>query len=184
MKKIGFLFVCLAFAGNAWALGGYATLSGDEKKVADAIKSNLSVSEEDAYQIFDIHIKGYLDSKDWQYNSFNNESLTSSKVQKSSNKALYLNFVTDNRFINVSLIKFSAEKQVQIHALETLPRSSQTAIEKYNSLKADSAYSIDQDKAEFSVFTKKGYIKYVKIMVYSGVGTVQYIDFGTYDLKK
>lgn len=184
MKKLITIALGLCLQVNVWALGGYGSLSGDEKMVAETIKNTLAVSEADAFALFDGYIKNYLDTDDWQYNSFNNETLTASKVEQSKNKTLYLNFVTDNRFINVSLIKFAAEKHVQIHALETLPRTAQIATDKHESLKADKEFTLDTDKPQFSVFTRKGYSDRVKVLVNSGVGGIQYVDFMSYDLKQ
>ncbi len=182
MRMFVFL-ICLALSFNALALGGYDSLSGDDKKVTDNIKNNLSISESDAYRIYNKFLKGFLNSKDWEFNSYDNESLDSSKVGKSANKTAFFNFVTDNRYINLTFIKFPDEKQVLIQSIETLPRSSEDAIEKYNSLKADSAWIVGADKPNFSIFSQKNTSSKVKILINSGVGAIQYVDFFTLDLK-
>lgn len=182
--KLFFFVVCSALSMNAWALGGYGTLSGDDKKVTDNVKTKLDISEEDAFRIYEAFLKSHLNSKNWQYNLYNNESLDSTKVGKAPNKTLLVNFVTDNRYINLTFVKYQAEKQILIQSIETLPRGSQAALDKYSSLKTDTAWSVDSDETEFSAFTKKGSTEKVKILVNSGVGGVQYIDFYTFDLKK
>lgn len=184
MKRFVLLFIAIAFHINAWALGGYASLSGDGKKVTDVIKDTLALTEDDAYQIFDNYLKGYLDTKDWSYNKFDNDTISTNKISKSPNKTIYLNFVSDNRFTNISVVKFSVEKQVIIHTIETLPRNSQTVIDKYNETKRDSAYKADVDKAEFSSFTRTGYTSRQKFVLNSGIGGIQYVDMFIYDLKK
>ena len=130
-----------------------------QKKFVTIIKNELELGDDDAYTIFDTYIKHHLDTKDWSYNYFDNETSDISRTQKSKNKTIYLNFVSDNRFTNISLIKFAAEKQIQVHSIETLPRNTQLAIEKYKELKNDSAYSLDLDKTEFSIFSRKNYTK-------------------------
>lgn len=110
--------------------------------------------------------------------------LTTTKVGKSKTKAVFVNFVTDNRYVNISFIKFPSEKQVLIQFIEKLPRGSQLAVDKHNSLKLYSAWKIDSDSAEFSAFTKNGSSSKVKVLVNSGVGGIQYIDFYTFDLEK
>lgn len=182
MKRIATLAICLALQTGAWALGGYASLAGDEKKVADALKTNLAISEDEAYKIFDGYLKGYLDTKDWHYNTFNNESIKLSRLAKSGNKSYHLNFVTDNRFINVSLLKFEKERQVMIQTIETLPRSTSVVLDKHRALKSDDKYEADVDKGEFSSFTSKGFTSKVKMIVYSGAGAIQYVDMHLHDL--
>lgn len=183
MKKV-FLTLTLILSLNSWALGGYSTLSGDAKTIADAIRETLVLSDEDTYQIYEQYLKGYTNTKNWSFNGYSNSTLSSNKIEKSENKIYFLNFVTDNRFTNITLIKYAKEKQVYIHALETLPRSSQIVIDKYNALKKDKAYILDTDKEEFSIFSKKGYTERIKTLVYSGSGGIQYVDFFVYDLKK
>lgn len=182
MQKI-ILFLILIIQMNAWALGGYGTLSGDDKKIADKIKEALNISENDTYNIYNVYIKSYLNTKNWHYQAYNNNSVSSSKIGKSENKTLYINLVTDDRYINVSLIKFPKEKQIQIHAIETLPRSSQVAIDKYNTLKNDKDFTLNSDQTEFSTFAKKDYTNNVTTLVYSGNGGIQFTDFYIHDLK-
>jgi|GEM_PF-4596482 len=70
------LFVISLFISfNAFSVGGYQTLSGDDKKVTDAIKGKLQINESDAYKIYDIFIKANLNTKNWQINYYDNESL-------------------------------------------------------------------------------------------------------------
>lgn len=183
MKVKAFILFAV-FSANSWALGGYGSLSGDDKKITDNIKNTLQISNEDAFTVYESLIKAHLDSKNWQYNTFNNESLDSSKVLKSRNKAMLINFVTDNRHVNISLFKHDQENQILAQAVETLPRKSDIAINKYNELKKDSStWAIDSDSPEFSAFSKKGSSSRVKIMVNSGIGSIQYIDFYTININ-
>lgn len=182
--KIKTFILLSAFTINSWALGGYESLSGDEKKITDKIKSTLQISNDDAFVVYEGIIKGQLDTKNWQYNTFDNNSLDSSKVAKSNNKTLHINFVTDNRYVNISLIKYDSENQILAQAIETLPRKSDVAINKYNELKKDSTtWTIDNDSPEFSAFSKKKSSARVKIMVNSGIGAIQYIDFYTININ-
>ena len=107
MKKLITIALGLCLHVHVWALGGYGSLSGDEKMVAETIKNTLAVSEADAFALFDGYIKNYLDTDDWQYNSFNNETLTASKVEQSKNTTLYLNFVN----IFQLLLNFTGERE-------------------------------------------------------------------------
>ena len=183
MKK-AILLISMIIQMNLWGLGGYGTLSGDAKNVADAIKDNLSLSEEDTYHIFDLYLKGYLNTKNWHYNGYRNSTIAGNKIEKSENKMYFMNFITDDRFINLTLIKYAKEKQVYIQAVETLPRSSSIVIDKYNTLKNDQTFTQDTDTEEFSVFSKKDRTDRVKTLIYSGTGGIQYVDFFFYDLKK
>lgn len=183
MQK-AFLVLTFILSLNLWALGGYSTLSGDSKTIADAIKEKLALSDEDTYEIYEKYLKGYINTKNWSFNAYSNSTLSSNKIEKSENKTYLLNFVTDNRFINITLIKYAKEKQVYIQTLETLPRSSQTVIDKYNILKKDKTYTVDTDTEEFSIFSKKDYTERIKTLVNSGNGGIQYVDFFVYDLKK
>lgn len=182
MKILTFI-VYSALCVNAWALGGYGTLSGDEKKLTDIIKTKLEITENDAFRLYESFISEQMNSKNWNYNVFDNQSLDNTKVGKSPYKTVLINFVTDNRYINLSFVKFPVERQVLVQSLETLPRSSQIALDKYNSIKSESAWTVDSDTPEFSTFTKKKLAEKVKILINSGVGGIQYIDFSTFDLK-
>lgn len=183
MEK-AFLILIFILSLNSWALGGYETLAGDDKKVADILKEALKLSNVDTYNIYDGYIKDYLNTKSWHYHGYDNETITSSKIGKSDNRTYYMNLVTDTRFINLSFIKFNKEKQIQILAIETLPRTTQVSIDKYDSLKSDKDFTIDSDQAEFSSFSKKGYSKRVKTLIYSGSGGIQYTDLFIYNLKQ
>lgn len=178
-------FILLAvFSINSWALGGYESLSGDDKKITDHIKTTLQLTNDDAFTVYEGLIKSQIDTKNWQYNTFDNDSLDSSRVAKSKNKTLHINFVTDNRHVNISLIKFDSENQILAQAIETLPRKSDVAISKYNELKKDSTnWTIDSDSPELSAFSKKKSSSRVKIMINSGIGSIQYIDFYTININ-
>ncbi len=177
------LTVCFALHAGAFALGGFNSLGGDEKKVAEALKSQLALSEQDAFRLFDGHLKTFLDAKDWQYNTFNNDSLTNARFGKNAHRVMHINFVTDNRFVNLTITKFDKERQLMIQSVETLPRNSATVLDKYRSVKADTAMEAETDKAEFSSFLTKGKASRVKMLVNSGVGAVQYVDLYLVDLK-
>lgn len=183
MKLFAFI-ICFVFNVDVWALGGYGSLSGDDKKITDTVRAELEITEDDAFKIYDVFLKDYLNTKNWQYNLYDNQSLKSTKVEKSSNKTLLVNFVTDNRYINLTFVKYPIEKQILIQSIETLPRTSQDALQKYDSIKNDAAWQVDSDNSEFSSFTKKDTTTKVKILVNSGVGGIQYIDFYTFNLKK
>lgn len=171
-------------SANAFALGGYGALTEEEKGVADMLVSNLLISEEDAYQLFNTNISSHLKSKDWQYDSFNNESLAGKGDAASSTvRVVHLNFTTDNRFVNITFTKLPAERIIYIQSIETLPRSNSSAMDKYNALQKDADYELKSDRDFFSVFAKKGYTDKVKTLVNSGNGGIQYIDFSFYEIK-
>lgn len=176
------VIVSCLLSSNAFALGGYGTLSGDDKMVTDAIINNLGLGKNDAYNIYEKYVKQQLNTKDWQYNGFNNETLSKAKINKSDVKFFHINMVTDNRYVNISMHKYAKEKQVFIQVLETLPRQSNAITNTYNELKDDKEYKISVDKEYFSVFEKTGYTTYTKFINYSGAGGIQYIDFYVYDI--
>jgi hypothetical protein len=178
------LVIFFLLSDNASALGGYATLSGDDKVVTDAIKGRLQISESDAYKLYELVLKGFLNTKTWSVNHYDNESLVSARVGKSANKTAFVNFVTDNRYVNLTFIKFPLEKQILIHTVETLPRSSQAAVDKYNSQKSEASWTIGVDSPEFSTFNKKGNTDKIKILVTSGAGGIQFVDIQSFDLEK
>lgn len=181
-----FIVVISLFASTSstFALGGYATLSGDDKNVAEVIKKGLLVSDEDAYQIFDGYLKSQINTKDWSYDAYSNETISGSKVDKSINRYLFINFVTDNRFVNISMIKFANEKQVFIQTVETLPRSTQTTIDKSDEFKKDKTYKRVNENDFFATYKKDGYTDKVKLLTYSGIGAIQYVDLRLYELKQ
>ncbi|GFO66971.1 hypothetical protein GMLC_05500 [Geomonas limicola] len=170
------------FSTSVFALGGYKSLSGDEKELADALVRNLEINESDAYDLFE-EVKAHLNKKNWQYDGYTNDTLSGSKVKDSNVKFWFFNLTNDDRFVNVSFIKFTKEKQVLIQSVETLPRGSQSAIDKYNAVKKDKAFELVTDNDNFSVFKKTGYSDKVKVYTNSGVGAIQYVDFIKHDLK-
>lgn len=184
MKNFLILLLCTIVHVNASALGGYPTLEGDAKRIADVVISNLEISEEDSYELYENVLKTYFDTKDWHFDHFSNNTLTASKVTKSSDRTLLLNIVTEDRLVNISMTKFAVEKQVLIQAIETLPRSSQTVLKKYAELKKDKSYAVSIDKPEFSTFEKPKTAIRVKTMVNGSNGAIQYVDMFLRDLKK
>lgn len=173
----------LMAASNAFALGGYGTLAGDDKKVADVIKDNLEISENSAYEIYNTYIKTYINAKDWHYDTYNNSTLKAS-LSKSADRLLHLNFTTSNRFINLSFFKFAKENKIILERIETLPRTSETAVEKSNELKKDTSYSLGHEGEAIATFYSKEYSDKVKCLVYSGSGAIQYLDLLFYDLNR
>lgn len=155
MKIKVFIFLAI-FSLNSWALGGYESLSGDDKKITDHIKNALQISSDDAFTVYEGVIMNQLNTKNCQYNTYDNATLDASEVAKSKNKIFHINFVTDNRYVNISLVKYDLENQILVQSIETLPRKSDLAMGKYNELKGDSAtWTIDNDLPEFSAFSKK-----------------------------
>lgn len=168
---------------SSFALGGYGTLAGDDKIIADAIKDKLEISDDDAYQVYTKYIKSQLDTKDWSYDAYTNDSLSSSKVGGADVKFYFINMITDNRFVNITLQKFAKQRQVLIQTIETLPRTSQAAVDKAEEVKKDKQFITVADRESFTTFRKDGYTDKIKLLTFSGAGAIQYIDFGVYDLK-
>ena len=175
--------VLLLMSSNSFALGGYGSLSGDSKTVTDAIKINLDISENDAFNIYDKYIKNYFNVENWHYDLFNNDTLQLSKIKKSDVKIFHFNLANTNRFVNITMNKYPNEKQIFIQSIETLPRQSQVAIEKYNDLKKDKDFVASVDNDSFTVFKKDGYTEKIKILTFSGAGAIQYVDFMLYEIK-
>lgn len=176
------IILCL-LSSNVFALGGYKTLSGDDKTVTDTIMRNLELGENDAYNIYDKFVKQQLNTKDWHYYIYNNKSLTKTKINNSDVKLFHMNMVTDNRFVNISIHKYPKEKQVLVHVLETLPRQSNVIVNTYNELKNDKEHNISIDKEHFTVFEKDGYTSKTNLLTYSGAGGIQYVDFYVHDIN-
>lgn len=176
------LSVSVFYSANASALGGYNSLTGDDKKFADTLINNLDISQNDAYKLYD-NYKAYLNSTNWHFDTYNNETLSGSKVKVNNVKYLFLNLTNTNRFVNITFIKFSKENELLIQAVETLPRASQTAIDKYNEVKKDKDFTTSTENDIFSVFKKTDYTDKIKVMTNSGVGAIQYIDFFKLDLN-
>lgn len=182
MKLITFI-ICAALSTNTFTLGGYGSLSGDSKKITDSIKNKLEISNDDAFELYDLCLKDYIETKNWHYNLFDNKTLESSKFKESPNKTVLVNFITDNRYINVTFVKYAKEKQILVQAVETLPRTSELALEKNNAIKKDSSWKSESDQSEFAVFGKDGRTDKIKILVNSGVGGIQYVNLIALDLK-
>ena len=88
MKRM-FLFTAIVLsASGAFSLGGYGSLDGDAKKVADRLIESLDIEKEDAFTIYDNYMKGYIESKDWQYSTFTNGSNGLSKITDVLNSRL------------------------------------------------------------------------------------------------
>ena len=175
------LLLCPTFS---YALGGFETLHGDDKRVAEFIKKELQISSNDAYELYIDYIKSLLNTTKWHYTFYNNSSLKLSKIGNSKNRFLFINITTDNRFVNISTIKYKNEGQVIVQVIETLPRDSTVVVDKFNDLKKKKDYLISTENSSFASFEKKGFTSLVKTLAYSGVGAVQYVELYVYNLKK
>lgn len=178
------LTICFAFSINAWSLGKNDSLPKDHEKITNSIKTSLEVSDDDAFRVYEDFLKVHLNSEKWQYNIYDNNTINSSKVGTSQNKTVLVNFVTNDRYVNIMFTKYKKEKQLLVQTIETIPLTSKQVLDKYKSLKNDSNWEINFDEPELSTFTKKGFAKQVKMLVDSNTGGVQYIDFFTFKLNK
>jgi hypothetical protein len=180
IKKMIFMGLVIS---NLLALGGMDSLPSDEKNVAKSIQETLAISKNDAFNVYKEYLQFYLNTEQWSLHFFSNTTLTHSKVVKSKNKTMFLTLLKDNRVVNISLIKFSNENQILIYVNETLPRKSAIALERFNELEKEKDYTKDRETSNFAYFSKKGYAKKVNIFVSSPIGTIQYTDLYSYNLK-
>lgn len=177
------LFTSVALNASAWALGGYDSLSGDSKKLTDALIERLDVSKNDGFRLYEAYLKDQINAESWSVNHYGNSSISGNKVERSATRTMFINFVTDNRYVNLTFVKFMAERQILVQSLETLPRGVDVAMQKHNELKKDKDWSNEYSDAKYEVYGKKGQTDKVKVLVNSGIGGIQYVTFYAFDLK-
>lgn len=181
MKKLIFtgLLVC-----NLFAIGGMDSLPDDEKGVAKSIQKTLQLSKEDAFKIYTKILQVYFNSKAWSLHFFDNNDSAKNKIKDSKNKTMFITLLKDDRVINLSFVKFKNEKQLLVYLVETLPRKSTTAIDKFNDLEKDSKFTKTRETTTFAYFNKKEYNSKVNIFVSSPVGAIQYTDLYLYNISQ
>jgi len=182
MKRL--LFFILIFSNFLFALGGINSLPKDEKQVALAIKKSLKLTDAQAYKIYTSYIQAYLtNSKEWNIHYFDNTDPSKSKIDNSPIRSMFIGIATNSRLVNISFVKFPFKKQMLIYVVETLPRSQNLILKKYNNLNDNSKYKKTIDTTHFAIFTKTGYMS--KINIFSGysAGAIQYEDLYIEDLN-
>jgi len=181
MKKIIFtsLVIC-----NLFAIGGMDSLPKDEKGVAQSMQKTLKLSKADAFKIYKGTLQAYFNTKAWSLHFFDNNDSAKSKIGNSENKTMFVTLLKDDRVINISFIKFKKEKQLLVFTVETLPRKSSIALEKFNDLAKDNKFSKESESTTFAYFNKKNYTSKVNIFVSSPVGAIQYTDLFLYNIER
>ncbi|BBP44965.1 hypothetical protein THMIRHAS_03380 [Thiosulfatimonas sediminis] len=178
------LFLSLMLSTQAKALGGIDTLSDkNEKEMVVRMAEILEISKDQSYEIFKNFIQNYLDFEDWSAYWSKNDTLDNSKVVNSIDKFLFLTILNDNRVINLSLFKFSKEKQVTLQIVESLPRQKSSGLEKYEELKADKKFEMEDENSKFAYFTEKGMASKVNISIRDTSSLIQFVDLRSFNLN-
>lgn len=172
------LLVC-----NLFAIGGMDSLSEDEKNVATKLQTVLALKKVDAFKIYKDYFQSYLNSEHWQLHYFDNNDPANGKMNKSSQKTMFVSLINDNRIINLSIVKFPKLNQILIYTIETLPRKSSSVINKFNQLEKDEKFTKQRETSTFAYFSKKDYMEKVNIFVSSPVGAIQYTDLVVINLN-
>jgi len=181
MKKL--LFVVL-FVSYMFGLDSYSTLPSDEKAVVNKLETILGINQSNAYRLFKVHFKVYLeDTENWTIHWIDNTDPANDALNESSKKTAFMTILTDDRIINMSIVKYPNIKVLFIYNIETLPRPSAKVLAKFEKLKNDSKFVKKKETKTYAYFKESGYMSYVNILVKDGAGAIQYVDAYTFKLK-
>jgi len=177
------VFVAVIISSNSFALEGYGSLSGDDKEVTDIIKVDLAISENDAYTIYEEYVQCFL-TKGWHFDAYNNSTLDNAKVNSSDIMFININLVNYDRFVNVSMQKFTEQGKIIVQIIQTVPAPNEVVKMRSDELRNDKQFQKVTEKEFYLVYRKDRYADKVKYLINSGSGAIQYIDFSFYDLKE
>ena len=109
---------------------------------------------------------------------------SSSKVNKENN-VTYIDYLFsyDQRTVSINLILFKEQKQLHVITKEIVPVPTDITFDIYNNLREDKEYEAVFEKDNYSMFLKKGYLKYKNFYVTEGESLIIHSDSYILDLK-
>lgn len=179
---IRIILLKILFISNLLALGGMDSLPSDQKKFASAIKDALNLSDKDTLTIYRERVGIYFNTKNWSAYWYGNDDVKNNKISNSQNKTMFLTLLVDDRIVNISFVKFASQKQIVVYVLETLPRTQQVALDKFNELEKNVEFKKSTETPNFAYFSKDGYTSKVNIFVAPPVGNIQFSNYYLYDI--
>lgn len=189
MKKVLFtIMALLTLSFNASAISQKEALSEDGRNIIANIENNLGYEfkDSDKLNIYNKLFSGYIDYEGgWNMKPIAGVDFASiSKVNKESN-VTYIDYLFsyDQRTVSINLILFKEQKQLHVITKEIVPVPTDITFDIYNNLREDDEYEAVFEKDNYSMFLRKGYLKYKNFHVTEGESLIIHSDSYILDLK-
>ena len=182
MKHIFLLFISVTLL---FGLGEMSKIPADEKVLLTNILSNLSLSKTSnknkikLYKTFDFALES-----GWFSNYAGNDSLESSKLEKSSVKTAFVKIVTKKRIYDFVFVYFPKQRQVLIKKNQYISANADAILEKYEEEKAKKENELLHENNNYGMLRQKGYLSEDVYYIDGKEGIVNYNSLIILDLNK
>jgi len=171
MKK---LILVILLISNLFGLDSVSSISDQQKKVVNRIIKalNLPLNKETKKIIY--NKINFAFKEGWSARWNTNSTASKSKIEKSKTQICDVTIYNNNRIVNCTFVHFSTEKQLFVAIKEYLETKSSIVLERYNKVKEDSKYSIENETDNYAYFQEKGLMSYETYHMKSPVGMIVY----------
>ena len=177
------LLLLIMLVHSLYALDALSSIPQEQRKVIDNVIEVLELPEnQDTRQMIYDKIGDFF-TKNWSAHWTTNSTGADSKVKNSDTQICDVTIYNDNRAVNCTFVYFKKEKQLFVTLKQYIEAESSTILAKYNEVKNNSEYSLENETDNYAYFQQKGYMSYETYHVKSPVGMVVYEDTYFLDVK-
>lgn len=165
-----------------FALDETSAIPDTNAKVLNNIIDELAISKTadnttKLYKSFSGYLKG-----EWYAYWITNTDLKKFKTSKNQTKLVDLVILNENRVNIITFAYFIDTKQIFYSAKEFVETDSATALSNHAKLKNEAEYKKLNEKDNYSMFQKDGYLDYTMYHVKSPNAGITYLEYGIIDL--
>lgn len=180
MKKIILIVMLIS---NLMALDSVSSVPEEQKKVVGRIMEVLKLPVNELTKDAVFNKLSFAFKEGWSAHWATNETGFGTKIKNSDTQICDVTIYNNNRVVNCTFVYFKKEKQLFTTVKEYIEAESSTVLEKYNQLKKDPKYSIENETDNYAYFHEKGYMNYETYHIKSPVGMVVYESSFLEDIK-
>ena len=168
---------------SVFALDSISSIPEDQRKVIDRITEVLDLPANQNMRRIIYDKTSDFFTKNWSAHWNTNSTGADSKIKNSDVKICDVTIYNNNRAVNCTFVHFKKEKQLFVTVKQYVEAESSTILKRYNEVKSDSKYSLENETDNYAYFQQKGYMSYETYHVKSPVGMVIYEDTYFLDVK-
>lgn len=177
------IILFLGLLHSLYALSATSAIPEDQKQVVFRIMTGLDLPTNANTQELVYKKLNAFFTKNWSAHWITNTSGADSRIKNSNTKICDVIIYNDNRAVNCTFVYFKKEKQLFITLKQYIEDSSSLILKRYNEIKKDSKYTLQNETDNYAYFQEKGYMSYETYHVKSPVGMVIYEDTFFLDIK-
>jgi hypothetical protein len=177
-------FLCIIMLSTqAFSLDETSSIPDTNAKVLTNIVDELAITKTadntaKLYKSFSGYLKG-----DWYAYWISATDLKKFKSGKNQTKLIDLVILNENRVNIITFAHFIDTKQIFYSAKEFVETDSATALSNHTKLKNEAEYKKINEKDNYAMFQKDGYLDYTIYHVKSPTAGITYIEYGIIDLQ-